>query len=389
MPSTNSSALFEPLKVGSIELKNRIVMAPLTRFRGTDEHVPEPSLMKAYYEQRGIVPGTLLITEGTFVDQRAAGYGNVPGLWNDEQITQWKVITDAVHAKGSFIYTQLWAMGRAANPDYLKSRNLPALSSSPLAMPASEAEHRPTVGDPPKEMTEQDIKDFIHYFARASKNAVAAGFDGVEIHAANGYLVDQFTQDVVNKRTDAWGGSVEKRARFAIEIAQACAEAIGADKVGIRLSPFSTFQGMKMSSAKAIEEQFSYLVKELRKIKLAYLHLVESRISGSADGEATGEKVDFLTQIWQEGADATPVLLAGGFTPESAKRCVDEEFKGKDVAVVFGRHFISTPDLVYRIEKGIELTPYDRGTFYMPKDPKGYNDYPYSKEFVEETGAKL
>lgn len=208
------------------------------------------------------------------------------------------------------------------------------------------------------------------------------------IHAANGYLIDQFTQDMVNKRTDGWGGSVEKRARFAIEIAKACAEAIGADKVGIRLSPFSTFQGMKMEGA-ALQEQFNYLVTELRKLNLSYLHLVESRISGSADGEPTADKVDFLMDLWQKGEGQTPVLLAGGFSPESAIRAVDEEYKGRDVAIVFGRYWISTPDLAYRVKKGIELTPYDRKTFYVPKEKKGYNDYPFSKEFEEEFGIKV
>lgn len=279
-------------------------------------------------------------------------------------------------------------MGRAANPGYLKSRNIPAVSSSAIPMPPSEAEARPTEGETPQEMSEQDIQDFIGYFARGAKNAIAAGFDGVEIHAANGYLLDQFTQDMVNKRTDAWGGSVEKRARFAIEISKACVDAIGADRVGIRLSPFSTFQGMKMES-KALTEQFTYLTKELRKLNLSYLHLVESRISGSADGEPTAEKVDFLLDLWQQGEDQTPVLLAGGFSPESAIRCVDEEYKGKDIAVVFGRYWISTPDLAYRIKKGIELTPYDRKTFYVPKEKKGYNDYPYSKEFEQEFGIKV
>jgi len=312
----------------------------------------------------------------------------VPGIWNDAQIKEWKKITDAIHAKGSFVYCQLWAMGRAANPAYAKGRGIPVISSSPLPMPVSEAEGRPTVGDNPTEMTEQDIQDFIGYFARGASNAKKAGFDGVEIHAANGYLIDQFTQDVVNKRTDAWGGSVEKRARFAIEVAKACVDATDSSFVGIRLSPFSTFQGMKMEP-KAITEQFSYLTTELKKLKLAYLHLVESRISGSADGESTGEKVSTFTDIWQSGSNATPVLLAGGFTADSSRRCVDDEHKGKEVAVVLGRHWISNPDLVYRFQHNIDLIPYNRSTFYDAKNPKGYNDYPYSEEFTKETGLKV
>ena len=198
-----------------------------------------------------------------------------------------------------------------------------------------------------------------------------------EIHGANGYLVDQFTQDVSNQRTDKWGGSIENRARFGLEVAKAVTKAVGADKTGIRLSPWSTFQGMKMQDP---VPQFSYLLKGLKELKLAYVHLVESRISGNADVEPT-EKCDPFIDLW---ADTSPILLAGGFTQQSAKKAVEKEYKDKDVAVVFGRYFIANPDLVYRVREGIEFQKYNRDTFYKAKSEEGYIDYPFSKEWKEE-----
>lgn len=224
----------------------------------------------------------------------------------------------------------------------------------------------------PTALTEAEIKEYIGLYAQAAKNAVAAGFDGVEVHGANGYLIDQFLQDVSNNRTDSYGGSIENRARFGLEVSKAVVDAIGAEKVGIRMSPFSNFQGMKMKDP---VPQFTYYTEELKKLKLAYIHVVESRISGNAEIEAT-EKVDFLIDIWNQA----PVLIAGGFSAESAKTAVDEEYKGKDIAIVFGRYFISNPDLVYRIEKNIPFTPYNRDLFYNKGEKHGYTDWPFAKE---------
>ena len=340
-------------------------MAPLTRFRATDTHVPLP-IATEYYSQRASVPGTLLITEATFISPRASGYANIPGIWSAAQIAAWRAITTAVHAQHSFIYLQLGALGRAADPALVRAAGADFVSSSAVPMAAD----APT----PRAMTEAEIGEFVQDFAQAARNAIEAGFDGVEIHGANGYLVDQFTQDTCNERTDGWGGSVEGRARFALEVARACAQAVGPERVGIRLSPFSTFQAMGMEDP---QPTFEYLVRGLKELKLAYLHLVESRISGNADVEAT-EKVNFLVDIWGK---TSPVFLAGGFKPDSAKRAVDEEFADNDVAIVFGRHFISNPDLPYRIRENIPLAPYDRDTFYKVKSPDGYNDYPFSNEF--------
>ncbi|KAK5119321.1 Chanoclavine-I aldehyde reductase fgaOx3 [Meristemomyces frigidus] len=367
------SKLFQPLQIGQAKLSNRVVMAPLTRFRADDNHVQLP-FVKDYYTQRSCVPGTLLITEATFISPAASGYPNVPGIYNDEQIKAWKEIVDSVHEAGGVIYLQLWALGRAANADTKKAEGTgDVVSSSDIAM----SDNSPA----PRPLTEDEIEQYIKDYASAAKNSVeGAGFDGVEIHGANGYLIDQFTQDVCNKRTDKWGGSIENRARFGIEVSKAVVEAVGADKTGIRLSPWSPFQGMRMEEP---IPQFSYLLQELKKLKLAYVHLVESRISGNADVETT-EKIDPFIDIW---AGTSPILVAGGFKPDSARRAVDEEYQDKDIAIVFGRYFISTPDLVYRLEKNIDLTPYDRDSFYNPTSEKGYADYPFSEEWVKEKGG--
>ena len=368
-----SPSLFDPIHIGSIPLSHRVVMAPLTRYRANDAHV-HTSLATEYYEQRASVPGTLLITEATFISPRASGDSNPPGIYSKDQIEAWKNVTDAVHKKGSYIFCQLWALGRTAHPEIVRKEAGEKWFVSSSAIPLEAGT------EAPRALEEEEIWGFVADYAQAAKNAIEAGFDGVEIHGANGYLIDQFTQDNVNQRTDAWGGSVEKRSKFALEITKAVVEAVGSEKVAIRLSPFSEFQGMKMADP---VKQFSHLIEGLKKLKLVYLHLVESRVKGNADIEAT-EKVDPLMKIWGK---TSPVLLAGGFQPDSAKRAVEQEYTGQDVLIVFGRHFIANPDLPFRIEKGIALTKYNRDTFYIAKSPIGYVDYPFSKEW--EAQGKL
>jgi len=368
------SNLFKPLRLGKVNLENRLVLAPLTRYRATDEHVPLPFVAE-YYAQRASAPGTLLITEATFIAPRAGGYSNVPGIYNADQIAAWKKVTDAVHAKKSFIYLQLWALGRAAHADILQAEG------GPSARVVSASDIPFEGGEKPSPLTEEEIKEYIGLYAQAAKNAVEAGFDGVEIHGANGYLVDQFLQDGSNQRTDQWGGSIENRARFGLEVSKAVVEAIGAENVGIRMSPFSPFQGMKMKDP---VPQFSYYVQQLKKLNLAYIHIVESRIAGNAQIDDT-DKVDFLVDIWN---NQSPVLIAGGFTQESAYETVDKTFKNRDVAIVFGRYFISNPDLVFRVKNRIPFTDYDRSKFYNAKEVDGYTTWAFSKEFLEAQ-AKL
>jgi NADPH2 dehydrogenase len=363
--------LFTPLRVGRMELSNRIAMAPMTRFRVDDAHVPLP-LVKEHYAQRASMPGTLLITEGTIITPQAGGYPNVPGIWNDAQVAAWKEVADAVHAKGSYIYMQLWALGRVASADMLKGSGFDLVSASDVPATAEAPAPRP--------LTEDEIQSYIQHFVQAARNAIAAGFDGVEIHGANGYLIDQFIQDVTNKRTDQWGGSVENRARFALEVTRAVANAVGSDRTAIRFSPYNTFQGMKMKDP---QPQFVYLARELALLKLAYVHFVEGRADGFDIVETTDELHFFLNAYQGAG----PVVVAGGYQPGLAREAVDEKYKDHNVIVAFGRPFTSNPDLPFRIKENVALTPHDRSVLYTPKDPKGYTDWDFSPEYKKAVQA--
>ena len=364
--------LFEPLQVGKLNLNRRIVMAPLTRLRGTADHVPGP-YAKQYYRQRASVPGTFMLTEGTFITARVGGAPFIPGIWNDDQINGWKEVTEAVHAKGSFIFLQIAAIGRAAIPAILKKEGGFDLVG-PSAIPMNADSETPTA------LTDAEIREYINDFATAARNAMKAGFDGVEIHGGNGYLVDQSWQDVSNRRTDSWGGCVENRARFGLEIAKAVIAAVGdCKKVAIRLSPWSTYQGMRMADP---VPQFLHIVKELKKLDLAYLHLVESRISGgTADGvyHDLNNENDPFVQAWGK---ETPITLAGGFTAQKALKVATELYPDYNICFAFGRHFIANPDLPFRIRYGVELNKYDRSTFYKPQAPEGYIDYPFCQKLL-------
>lgn len=362
------SRLFSPLNVGKLKLSNRIAMAPLTRFRADKDHVPTAKVAK-YYGQRASYPGTLLVTEATFISPKASGYPNAPGIWSPEQIAGWKEVVNAVHAEGSYIYLQLWHLGRASKSAELEKIGLDVVSASDIPIAEDGASK-------PRALTEEEIHTTIADYAQAAKNAVeGAGFDGVEIHGANGYLVDQFIQDVSNNRTDSWGGSIENRAKFPLAVAKAVVDAVGADKTGIRLSPWSNFQSMKM---KEPIPQFTHVIKGLKELNLAYIHLTEARI----DDADSKDSNDFAIDLWR-GAKNSAVFIAGGFNPDTALEYVDKQHADADVGIVFGRHFISTPDIVYRIKHGLELNKYDRTTFYLPESEKGYVDYPFSDEFLK------
>ncbi|KAL1753971.1 hypothetical protein FB107DRAFT_249783 [Schizophyllum commune] len=367
---SSTPKLFRPIKVGDVTLKHHVVFAPLTRFRVSDRgHVPLPNV-KEYYAQRASEPGTLLISEAVFVSPQAGGYWHVPGIWSDEQITAWKEVADRVHAEGSFIFMQIWGVGRAAQVDQLKEENpsYDYVSSSDVKLSGHEETPRP--------LTVPEIKEYVQWFASGARNAVErAGFDGVEIHGAHGYLIDQFMQDTANKRTDEYGGNIENRARFGLEVVDAVAKAVGPQKVGIRLSPWTTFQDMRMANP---IPQFSYFVKELksRHPDLAYIHVVEPRVHGpetiqDKDIDAR-ESNDFLREIW----GARPYISAGAYTRELALQTAQE----KGDLVAFGRYYISNPDLPRRLRENIPLTPYNRATFYLAGDasPTGYTDYPFA-----------
>ncbi|KZT25847.1 NADH:flavin oxidoreductase/NADH oxidase [Neolentinus lepideus HHB14362 ss-1] len=363
MSAVAKSKLFEPILVGTVKLQHRVVMAPLTRFRHVNKHIPS-DMTSEYYGQRASVPGTLLITEATFVAERAGGYPYAPGIWSPEQIQGWKKVTDAVHAKGSFIFCQLWALGRAANPEELAKSNLPFVSSSDLPIPEKTVAPRP--------LTAPEIKEYVELFAQAAKNAVAAGFDGVEVHGANGYLLDQFLQDTCNKRTDQYGGSIENRCRFPLEVLEAVTKAVGQSKTAIRLSPWEQFQGMRMAEP---EPTFSYFIRAIKSTypDFAYIHVTEPRVSSGEDRDPQpGESNDFMRAIWAP----KPLISAGGYTRDLAMEVAD---KHDTSLIAFGRMFISNPDLPLRLKKNIALNKYNRATFYT-QGKEGYIDYPFSTE---------
>ncbi|KAI2640996.1 NADH:flavin oxidoreductase/NADH oxidase [Xylaria nigripes] len=295
-------------------------MAPFTLFRCDDNWV-RSAMAKEYYEQRAAVPGTLLITEAFIISKSAVSRYNDPGLFYEAQIASWREITDSVHEKGSFIYCQIWHLGRAGWPRVHEALGTKLKSSSAIPINGTNVV--------PEEMTEKDIWEIINDFAITAKIAIKAGFDGVEIH------------DTCNKRTDDWGGSIEKRSRLSLEVTEAVFKAIGPDKTGIRLSPFSKFQYMGMEDP---YPQFEYLVKELNPFNLAYLHLVEPVITGDKDQEISGHSLETFIKIWN---NQSSVILAGGYGSESARHTVDEKWKGYDMVIAFGRNFISNPDLVF------------------------------------------
>ena len=344
MMSQSTSKLFQPLRIGPTQLSSRIVMGPLSSNLADEKNVLQSST-KEYYGTRAQVPGTLIISEATFISAAASGTTESrAGIWTEAQMAAWKDVVSAVHAAGSFIFLQLWALGRSADLEVKRRQGTGDVVSS-SAVP--EGPDSPV----PRSLAEEEIQQYLKDYATAAKNAVnVCGFDGVEFHGGNGSLIDQFTQDCANQRTDEWGGSIENRSRFALEIAKAACNAVGSERVGFRLTPWSTYGGMGMPFANTVT-QFSHLVKGLKVLDIAYLHLVESRIAGRVDVEA-GESLDPFIELWED----KPLVLAGGFNPETAKLAMDETYSNRDLAIAFGRAFVTNPDLVQRLKDGTRLT---------------------------------
>ncbi|KAI0063566.1 NADH:flavin oxidoreductase/NADH oxidase [Artomyces pyxidatus] len=358
-----SSKLFQPIQFGHAALKHRVVMAPLTRNRGDKTHT-HTDLALEHYSTRASVPGTLIITEATFISHKASGYTfHAPGIWREDQIASWKKIVDAVHARGSFIYLQIWALGRSASPEQLalEDPSFPYVGAGDVPIEG--------FSKTPRALTKDEIKEYVQLYATAAANGVhKAGFDGVEIHGANGYLVDQFLKEHSNNRTDEYGGTPEKRTKFALEVVEAVTAAIGAERVGLRLSPWpSAYEPLETYDPRPT---YSHLVTQIRERfpSFGYLHVVEPRIRGSFDRENNNtESNDFLRDIW----GSRTWVSAGGYVRENAIKQADE--RGEIIA--FGRLYTSNPDLPIRLEKNLPLTPYDRSTFYTLETPVGYNDY--------------
>ncbi|KAL2287168.1 hypothetical protein FJTKL_06163 [Diaporthe vaccinii] len=320
-----------------------------------------------YLPKRASVPGTLLITEGVLISPEDGGHANAPGIYNQRQIDAWKEITDVVHAKGSYIFCQLWALGRDVYADVAAAEGIEIVSSGTIGL---DEERRPTP------LAIGEIQARVRNYATAAKNAIAAGFDGVELHGANGYLIDQFLSDRTNNREDEYGGSVENRSCFAVEAVRAVSDAVGPERTGVRLSPWSNYNNMRMADP---IPQLTDVIRKVNQLGIAYVHLIESRVDGNVDAEGS-ESLSFAFEQFDG-----PVLVAGGFTPGLAKQVVDQDFPKKDIVVMFGRYFISTPDLPFRIREGLMPNPYNRETFYAPKTKSGYIDYPFSKEFLQKS----
>jgi len=364
--------LFHPIRVGNVALKHRVVLAPLTRFRNSTNHVPN-DLVVEYYKQRAGNGGGLLITEATFINPMAGAYPGAPGIFSQEQIEGWKKVTEAVHAQGSAIFSQLWHVGRATSPAFLPNNALP-VSASAIAIKGDDLAGQPYVT--PRALEEDEIPSLIEDYARAAKNAIEAGFDGVEIHGANGYILDQFLNSGSNVRTDKYGGSVENRTRLTLEVVDAVQQAVGPERTAIRLSPWGTFQDMKDDTPL---ETWSYLTQQLqdKHPKLAYLHLIEPRSDPKANDENKVENLDHFRQIWKSA-----FISAGGYGDDRQQALKRAEETGDLIA--YGRHFIANPDLPMRLEKDLPLNAYDRDTFYSGANSgaNGYIDYPTYEETV-------
>ena len=354
------STLYDPAKLGSLELQNHLVMAPMTRSRAID-NVPN-ELMATYYGQRA--SAGLIITEGTSPSPNGLGYPRIPGIFSLDQVEGWKAVTGAVHAKGAKIFMQLMHCGRIAHP-----LNLPegarvlapsaVASSGEMFTDAEGMKPLPT----PEEMTKKDIAEAVAEYTLAATNALAAGFDGIELHGANGYLLEQFIRPNTNRRTDEYGGSIEKRARFVLDVVAAVTGVIGKEKTGIRLSPFGVFNDMPLYDE--MEAEYTWLVEHLEKTGLAYIHLVDHASMGAPTVPES------MKRTFREKFTRT-LILSGGYDAERAER--DLEAGACDLVAV-GRPFLANPDLVERWKKGAELNEPDMDTFYTPGE-KGFTDYP-------------
>ncbi|CAI7838542.1 unnamed protein product [Closterium sp. NIES-53] len=371
-PAASASAdtipLLTPYQMGPFSLSNRVVYAPLTRCRALG-FVPQPAAA-TYYAQR-TVPGQLLISEATAVVQEGIGYPNVPGIYSREQVEAWKPIVKAVKDKGGVFFCQIWHSGRASHQDYQPGGALPiAPSAIPITSGDKVYTHTGAHDYPtPRAMSEADIRAAVLQFRVAARNAMEAGFDGVELHGANGYLIEQFLKDSSNKRTDRYGGSIPNRARFLVEVASAVAEEIGPLRVGVRLSPFSAVLSTVDSAPVATCVHATQCLNDLG---LLYLHLMEPRLDREGEAINDGESLEPFRRAF-----SNTLIKAGGHTRESGNIAIAS---GAADLVAYGRIFMANPDLPRRFALNAPLNPYDRETFYTPDQAKGYTDYPFLEE---------
>ena len=361
--------LLSKLKLGNLELQNRIIMAPLTRMRSAQPGNIPQTLNATYYEQRA--SAGLIFTEATQVSQQGQGYPGTPGIHTKEQIAGWKQVTDAVHHKGGKIFVQLWHVGRISHSSHQPDGKLPV---APSAIPAKNsgtytADWKPTEILTPRALEVHEIQAIVKDFNQAAHNAKEAGFDGVEVHMANGYLLDQFLHNGSNQRTDDYGGSVVNRIRFPLEVLDTVLQVWDKDQVGVRLSPYGTFNDMSDSDPVGL---FNHLIEELNKREIAFIDMIEPRATTAGGDDTINDAAPSTSDLFKKKFNGI-FISAGGYTPESAEQALKEN---KADAIMFGRWFIANPDLPERIAKGAALNKYDRSTFYGG-DEKGYTDYPF------------
>ncbi|NDD66391.1 alkene reductase [bacterium] len=361
------SILNTPIQLGEISLKNRVLMAPLTRMRSTGEGIPN-ELNVAYYTQRA--SAGLIISEATQISPQGQGYPATPGIYSDEQVAGWQRVTHSVHDAGGQMVLQLWHVGRISHSSYQLNGAPPV---APSAIQPSGKVYTKTWQQVPYEtpmaLDQEGIRGILSDYQRACQNAKAAGFDGVEVHGANGYLLDQFLQDGTNQRTDEYGGSIENRARLLLAVVDIAIAQWGAGRVGVRLSPYGTFNDIHDSDPVAL---FTYVLGELNRRGIAYVHMIEPRATSAGGSDAIDPNAPSTSALFRPHL-TIPLVSAGGYTPDTAITTVAS---GGADAIAFGRLFIANPDLPARIEEGAALNPYDRRTFYGGSE-KGYTDYPF------------
>jgi N-ethylmaleimide reductase len=372
----NFPHLFSPLKVGPYQLEHRLMMAPLTRMRAAKPSLAPRPLNAQYYEQR-TTPGGLIIAEASPVIATGFGSPGVPGIYTGQQIKGWREVVDAVHAKGGTIFLQLWHVGRVSHSSFQPGGVLPVAPSAvpiPPELRTMTADGKVVTYETPRALETGEIPGIVEAFKQAARNAMEAGFDGVEIHGANGYLIEQFLQSRTNLRTDRYGGSIENRVRLLMEITQAAIAVCGANRVGVRLSPYGVANGSGEADPMPL---YTHAIQSLDSLGLAYLHFIEPRSSGAGRAEVNHQNVPsamvLFRPIW-----SGVLISAGGFTGEAAEAAIAA---GHADAIAFGRIFISNPDLPRRLQHGFPLTPYNRATFYGGEEA-GYTDYPVYDEMA-------
>ncbi|CAL5379941.1 unnamed protein product [Camellia sinensis] len=361
----NPIPLLTPYKMGKFNLSHsRVVLAPLTRNRSYN-NIPQPHAI-LYYSQR-TTNGGLLITEATGVSDTAQGYPETPGIWTKEHVEAWKPIVDAVHSKGGIFFCQIWHVGRVSSYAFQPNGEAPISCTDKGVTPGLDG----VDWSPPRRLRIDEIPHIVNDFRLAARNAIDAGFDGVEIHGANGYIIDQFMKDTVNDRTDIYGGSLENRCRFALEIVNAVVDEIGADRVGMRLSPFADYMETGDSNPDALG---LYMANEVGKFNILYLHVIEPRMVKIGDRYETPHSLLPMRKAFKGS-----FIAAGGYNRTEGNRVIAENYSD---LVAFGRLFLANPDLPRRFKLDAPLNKYNRNTFYIPDPVIGYTDYPFLDQDV-------